>query len=156
MLKIQVMGKGMIPRDYGLAPRIEPFFADRTLIATILSTPGLKVNMIHPDDNHPIQLTNQNLKRMWDTFSDYTPEKKSTVPMTAPVTPGPKNNYAPAPTVKQNEVNVSQNKTEQPAVVEPVKDKKEEGSDKVDQNQKPVDNKPTTFKPVNADDKKGK
>lgn len=88
MLRIQVLGKGLIPRGLGLAPRKEPFMADFTLIATILATPGLKVNMLHPEDGHAIELTNNNLKRNWDKYANY--QKKANTPaapQTAPVAP---------------------------------------------------------------------
>lgn len=88
MLKIQVLGKGIIPRGYGLAPRKEFFNADLTLIHTIMLTPGLKVNMLCPDDNKIIPLTNNNLKRLWDKYrSDkvVAPKVAATVKQTAPV-----------------------------------------------------------------------
>ena len=50
MLKIQVLGTGMIPRLGVIAPRIEPFMADLTWISLILSTPGLEINYIDPTD----------------------------------------------------------------------------------------------------------
>lgn len=68
MLKIQVLGKGMIPRGYGLAPRKEFFKADLNLIQTILMTPGLKVNMLNPEDGKIIAVTNSNVKRLWDKY----------------------------------------------------------------------------------------
>lgn len=89
MLKIQVLGNGLIPRGYGLAPRKDPFQADLTLIRTILSTAGLKVNMIHPETNRPVEITNQNLKRMWDTYNNYDMSKVKVnhVPQTQPALP---------------------------------------------------------------------
>ena len=68
MLKIQVLGRGMIPRGYGLAPRKEFFNADLNLIGTILMTPGLKVNMLNPEDGKIIQVTNSNLKTLWNRY----------------------------------------------------------------------------------------
>lgn len=75
-LKIQVLGKGIIPRGLGLAPRKEPFNAEYNTISVIVATPGLKVNMIHPDDGHLVEVTNKNLKRLYDTYSNYVPAKK--------------------------------------------------------------------------------
>lgn len=68
MLKIQVLGKGLIPRGYGLAPRKEFFNADLNFIGTILMTPGLKVNMLNPEDGKIIQVTNSNIKRLWNKY----------------------------------------------------------------------------------------
>ena len=70
MLRIQVLGTGMIPRGLGLAPRKEPFYADLTLIGTILSTPGLTVNMIHPGNGRIIEVTSSNCKSMYQKYSD--------------------------------------------------------------------------------------
>ena len=68
MLKIQVLGKGLIPRGLGIAPRKEFFPADFNLIHTILLCPGLKVNMLCPENNKVIPVTNTNLKRLWDKY----------------------------------------------------------------------------------------
>ena len=77
MLKIQVLGKGLIPRGYGLAPKKNPFPADLILIETILKNPGLKVRMMHPDDGHFVDVTTKNVKRLWDAYSDkYTKDPK--------------------------------------------------------------------------------
>lgn len=76
MLKIQVLGKGLIPRGLGIAPRKEPFYADFTLICTILKTPGLIVNMIHPD-GRSIRLTNANCKSMFEKYRDKEPYSDS-------------------------------------------------------------------------------
>lgn len=77
MLKIQVLGKGLIPRGYGLAPKKNPFPADLILIETILKNPGLKVRMMHPDDGHFVDVTTKNVKRLWEAYSDkYTKDPK--------------------------------------------------------------------------------
>ena len=57
MLKIQVLGQGLIPRGHGIAPKKEPFPADLTLIGLILGTPGLKMNYINPETNQLAPLT---------------------------------------------------------------------------------------------------
>lgn len=147
MLKIQVMGKGMIPRGYGLAPRVEPFSADLTLIQTIMSTPGLEVNMIHPEEKRTIKLTNQNLKRMWDTYSDYRPKENTSRSMTSPSTPAAQEYKKPNPVPVQN--NFVEKKSETaPAVTEKKNDDQNHTDKSAEQS------KPTTFKTVNADDKK--
>ena len=104
-LKIQVLGKGLIPRGYGLAPRKDPFNADLTLIQTILSTPGLIVNYIRPEDNKPVALDRNNLKRVWDKYNNHakkqvaqnvsaTTNTRPSAPVTKPI-PEP----APVPPV---------------------------------------------------------
>lgn len=82
-LTIQVLGKGLIPRGYGLAPRKEPFKADLTLIQTILATSGLKVNYLRPEDNKLVSLDRSNLKRVWDRY--HNPNKIIKTPAVASV-----------------------------------------------------------------------
>ncbi len=77
MLKIKVLGSGLIPRGYGLAPRKEPFMADFTLLATILeSGTSLEVHYFNPITGKYEQLSKKNVKKVWDKFSDY--EKRHT------------------------------------------------------------------------------
>ena len=71
MLQIQVLGKGMIPRGLGLAPRKEPFPADLTLISTILRTPGLQVNMISPE-GRAIPVKTNNIKKLYEKYDGKT------------------------------------------------------------------------------------
>jgi len=74
-MKIQVLGSGLIPRECGLAPRLEPFEADRTLIATILSTPGLTVRYRNPEDGQMHSITPKNMQYVWDRYSKWDPSK---------------------------------------------------------------------------------
>lgn len=69
-LKIQVLGKGLIPRGLGIAPRKAPFNADLNLIQLILKTPGLQVRMVHPETGQLMNVTTQTLQRLWDKYSD--------------------------------------------------------------------------------------
>lgn len=75
MIPIQVLGTGLIPRIGVLAPRLEPFKADRTLIATIMSTPGLTVNFVNPETNATTKLTRQNMDRIIAKWSGYGTKK---------------------------------------------------------------------------------
>ena len=70
MLKIQVLGHGLIPRGHGLAPCKEPFPADLMLIKIILSSPNLKVKMVHPGDGHLLDVTRKNVDKLWAAYSD--------------------------------------------------------------------------------------
>lgn len=150
MLKIQVMGKGMIPRGYGLAPRKEPFPADLNLIQVILSTPGLSVNMINPETNKPVPITNQNLLRMWDKYSDVRATAKvvQTTP-SVPVVENSKNtNSQPAtPEIKHGTVITTSASKEPKTDIKTEEPKKEISQD-------PEKKEPFSIKPVNADDKK--
>lgn len=84
MLNIQVLGNGLIPRGLGLAPRLEPFPADYTLICTIMQTRGLEVKMVNPDDGKLIKLTPNNVKRMWDKYGKRTPVKRRVIEVNMP------------------------------------------------------------------------
>ncbi len=87
MLKIQVLGKGLIPRGMGLAPRKNPFFADFTMISTILATPGLQVNYLNPETNTMQSLTPKNLQRVWNKYSEWKPKAPAEDP-SRPHVPG--------------------------------------------------------------------
>lgn len=70
MLNIRVLGSGLIPRGYGLAPRMEPFKADLILISTIIRTPGLEVQYENPRTGKFEAVSNKTLKKVWDTYSN--------------------------------------------------------------------------------------
>lgn len=160
MLKIQVLGSGLIPRGYGLAPRKEPFPADLTLIHTIMSTPGLRVNMITPDDNRTIELNNGNLKRLWDKYKNYQATAPARTTITNPVTPKTPEQMKPVNAVPE-EVKpqpvtpvVPQNqdvKKEELVEDKKVEDKKDSQSPKAQENTKDVNG---GLKPIISDDKK--
>lgn len=162
MLKIQVLGKGMIPRGYGLAPRKEFFKADLTLIHTILITPGLKVNAIAGDKI--VELTKSNVKKIWDKYrSDVY--KQSTEPAQVELTEEVK---VEEPVKENKEVKKEETKKEEvKQVVTPSKEekvvetKKEEVKSTSDKEEKVEETKEeskkeettTTIKPVTNDNK---
>lgn len=82
MLNIQVLGKGLIPRGYGLAPRMKPFKADLNHIGIILQTPGLSINYVNPEDGRLLPLTTKNVKRIWDKYGNWSDKPA------APANPG--------------------------------------------------------------------
>ena len=169
MIKIQVLGTGMIPRDLGIAPRKEPFYADRDIIYTILSTPGLRINYLHPEDGRLLPLTRENMKKVLDKFKNATydkptattparphvpeaPKKEESKPeekkVEAPPTPPtpPKQETPPVNPQPKNETKVEAPKKEESKPEEKkVEEKKDEKADK-----------PTSggLKPVTAPEKK--
>lgn len=157
MLKIQVLGSGLIPRGYGLAPRKEPFPADLTLIHTIMSTPGLRVNMITPDDNRTIELTNGNLKRFWEKYNNYQPSAPTKTTVTNPVTPKAPEPMKPVNTVQEQTKPqpvvatplVSQNQDVKKDI--PVEEKKEDPASKASDTTK---DSSAGLKPIISDDNK--
>jgi hypothetical protein len=76
MLKIQVLGRGLIPRGHGLAPKKDPFPADLMTIGAILSTPGLSATYIHPEKNKALPLTRDNYQTIYKKFDNAHLSKK--------------------------------------------------------------------------------
>ena len=68
MLKIQVLGNGMVPRLGRLGPIKDPFPADKTLIATIIATSKMKINYLDPKTNKMKPITRDNLNEIWETY----------------------------------------------------------------------------------------
>ena len=68
MVKIVVLGNGLIPRGKGIAPRKIPFEADLRLIKTIILTDGLQVYMVNPETNAKIRVGLQNYEKVYKTF----------------------------------------------------------------------------------------
>lgn len=87
MLKIQVLGNGLIPRGLGLAPRKNPFPADYTLISTIMNSGNLRVNYLNPEDGRILPLNRTNLKRVWDKYADWDANHPQTTTTTQPHVP---------------------------------------------------------------------
>lgn len=86
MVKIQVLGNGLIPRMGMLAPITEPFPVGRMTAATILQTsPNLTVNYLNPNDGKFHALTNQNIARVFDEFEDDEAATNVEAPAEAPV-----------------------------------------------------------------------
>jgi hypothetical protein len=71
MVKIQVLGNGLIPRIGLLAPITEPFTVGRMVAATIIQTsPNLTVNYLNPADGKFYPLTRQNVMSVFDDLED--------------------------------------------------------------------------------------
>lgn len=153
MLKIQVLGKGLIPRGYGLAPKKNPFPADLILIETILKNPGLKVRMMHPDDGHFVDVTTKNVKRLWEAYSDkYTKDPKDGMHVkvstnVAPVKPvAPKVEQKEEPLVAPTDVLKPQ--VETPVTEEVKEETKPAESKEEDKQETKVEEKQDGFKPM--------
>jgi len=155
MLKIQVLGKGLIPRGHGIAPRKTPFDADLNLIKLILATGTFKVNMLTPATGKLIPLTNGNLQKMWNTYgvqkkvaskptvtqpvksSPVTPEVRN-VPVSNPVPPVQQNKNKQVETVETKEEVKSDNSTKKEETKETQVENKTE--QKSNQSFKPINN----------------
>ena len=63
-VNIIVLGHGLIPRGLGIAPKKDPFPADIDLVKLILAG-GQRVVAIHPITKGKIEITYNNLNKMW-------------------------------------------------------------------------------------------
>lgn len=159
MLKIQVLGKGLIPRGYGLAPRLNPFPADLILIGTILSTPGLTVNYLNPDTNKMCPLTKDNLKRIYNNYGmennniTLAPQKavltapKEEVPVQPPISLGTSLASQQEALVSPVNENNNEEKTE-----EKVEEKTTNSTSTEVADEKKDDQNNGSLKPINAPD----
>lgn len=86
MLKIRVLGKGLIPRGYGLAPKKEPFLVDFETLGVMLYTPGLKPEYYHPGSTKFLPLTIYNAREIYNKYGNEKAEKpKSIVAVAEPI-----------------------------------------------------------------------
>ena len=122
MLKIQVLGSGLVPRIGRLAPIKDPFPADKTLIGTIFATSKMKINYLHPRTNKLMPLTRNNFAEVWDEYGEEEYVSSS------PVDP------SKVETKKQQEVSAQQKNEipEKEKEVSPViKEEKEKSEDEI-------------------------
>ena len=152
MLNIQVLGRGLIPRGHGIAPKKSPFPADLTLIQLILRTPGLSINYINPKTKKWSPLNNENLTEVWNRFSDYKETKPSQNEVSKPVVPEAVKEKAIPITPAVEEKKVEEKKEE---VVTPVVETSvEEITETTEETTEADDNKEDDIiKPVLSDDK---
>lgn len=153
MLKIQVLGKGLIPRGYGLAPKKNPFPADLILIETILKNPGLKVRMMHPDDGHFVDVTTKNVKRLWEAYSDkYTKDPKDGMHVKVSTNIAPVKLVAPKVEQKEEPVvaptDVLKPQVETPVTEEVKEETKPVESKEEDKQEAKTEEKQDGFKPM--------
>lgn len=116
MVKIQVLGNGLIPRMGILAPITEPFPVGRMTAATILQTsPNLTVNYLNPKDGKFHALTNQNITRVFDELEDNEVAATVEAPAEAPVvneTPAEVSASTPPAEPEVNDAPVESDKSE--------------------------------------------
>lgn len=108
MVKIQVLGQGMIPGIGTVAPHKSPFEADYKLITRIMGHGSLKVRIQNPITKAFIPLTASNAKRMYDTWDNYKSAKTtSSTPVLHPSTPQQTTQQVVENKVEENKVEES-------------------------------------------------
>lgn len=115
MVKIQVLGSGMIPRLGTIAPKLDPFDADLEFINLILSSGGLRPRLVNPITNAKIDITSENAARLYKIWSDYKVPEKKAEPVLAPT--APVKVEPPTPVVeekKEESVKAEEEKKEEP------------------------------------------
>ena len=75
MIQVRILGSGLIPRGYGLAPRKEPIWVDFKFLSLLLYSQNLKVQVLDPEKDQFIDMTLFNAKKLYDKYNR-TPEVK--------------------------------------------------------------------------------
>ena len=70
MLKVRILGQGLIPRGYGLAPRKDPIEVDWRFLNLLLNHGSFKVQYLDPEKKQFFDVTNANAKKVYEKFSD--------------------------------------------------------------------------------------
>lgn len=137
MVKIQVLGQGMIPGIGTVAPHKSPFEADYKLITRIMRHGSLEVRIQNPITKAFIPLTASNAKRMYETWNDYkAPKTTISAPVLHPSTP------------RQTTQPVAETKVEENKVEEVKVEENTNKGNNVYNNQKNNNKHNNSFKPV--------
>lgn len=90
MLQVIVLGSGLIPRGYGIAPRKTPFEVDLNTVKLFAYTAGLNTYAINPTSGAKVLLTPSNYEKTYKLFTEIpTPVVEKPKPVTKPVSPQP-------------------------------------------------------------------
>ena len=87
MIKIQVLGHGLIPRGNGLAPKKEPMEADLDLIKLMLNSGSLKLRAVNPNTGGTIPISFKNVDRIYKAFDGVVKKVETPKPVTRPSIP---------------------------------------------------------------------
>lgn len=75
MIRVRILGSGLIPRGGGLAPRKEPMLVDFNYLSILMNTRSLKVLYQDPVSNDFHEMTIYNFKKIYDKISPITEMK---------------------------------------------------------------------------------
>lgn len=91
MLQVIVLGSGLIPRGYGIAPRKTPFEVDMNTVKLFVYTAGLNTYAVNPTSGAKVLLTPSNYEKTYKLFTATpAPVVEKPKPVTKPVAPQPK------------------------------------------------------------------
>lgn len=122
MLNVIVLGNGLIPRGFGIAPRKTPFGVDVKTLKIFTETPWIETYAINPSTGAKVLLNPTNYEKTYNAWADEYYVKPAPAPKVTP-TPVTKP-YVPQP--KKEEPRKEEVKVEQPAPVETKEEPKEE------------------------------
>lgn len=69
MIKVRILGQGLIPRGYGLAPRKDPISVDWRFLNLLLNYGSFKIQYLDPEKKQFFDVTNANAKKVYEKFS---------------------------------------------------------------------------------------
>lgn len=69
MLRVRILGSGLIPRGGGLAPKKEPILVDFNYLTILMYTRNLKIQYLDPDTNKFENMNLFNFKKIYDKIS---------------------------------------------------------------------------------------
>ena len=72
MIRVRILGSGLIPRGGGLAPRKEPMLVDFSYLSILMNTRSLKVLYQDPVSNDFHEMNVYNFKKIYDKISPIT------------------------------------------------------------------------------------
>jgi len=75
MIRVRILGSGLIPRGGGLAPRKEPMLVDFNYLSLLMNTRNLKVLYQDPVTNSFHEMTVYNFKKIYVKISPVTDSK---------------------------------------------------------------------------------
>ena len=73
MIKVRILGKGLIPRGYGLAPRKEPLEVDWNFLNILLNNGSFKIQGLDIDKKEFVEINLANAKKMYEILSKKKP-----------------------------------------------------------------------------------
>ena len=79
MIKDRILGHGLIPRGYGLAPRKEPLEIDWNFLNILLNNGSFKIQALVPDKKEFVDITIGNAKKMYELLSKKRTEVKEVI-----------------------------------------------------------------------------
>ena len=69
MIRVRILGKGLIPRGGGLAPKKEPIYVDLDYLTILVYSRNLRIQYLNPDTNKFEDLLLSNFKKIYDKVS---------------------------------------------------------------------------------------